>query len=437
FLIHGPTGSGKTTILDAITFALYGECSGSDREVKRIRSDHADPSVLTEVAFDFHLGEEDYRVFRRPEQQRPKKRAEGTTVARARAVLSRRTGLTDDSDEGAILATGWNDVTASVEQLLGFRSDQFRQVVLLPQGQFRRLLLSDSRERQAILEVLFQTEVYRRIEEALKEASREVESSIKDERRRLQFVLEQTQADSAEQLSAELDLARVKLQAVASRVEAAKDREKTLQEQLSRARQAAEKIAELQRSREELSKLEANRAAIDEKRTQLTRATKAAALQAEEKALGQWRKEAEDATRKLEAARKALDRARAGVKSAEENFNREAERHHDREEARRRLSRLEDLTQRVKELDDASKRVAEAGKRLSVVTGELNAATQALEECVSRIEQNQVELREMEKLAGQEELLGRKATELERAHKHRIRLGELRDEESRLIAQRA
>ena len=68
FLIHGPTGAGKTSILDAICFALYGETSGGERQIRHMRSDHADPGMLTEVIFDFALGAETYRVFRRPEQ---------------------------------------------------------------------------------------------------------------------------------------------------------------------------------------------------------------------------------------------------------------------------------------------------------------------------------------------------------------------------------
>ena len=137
FLIHGPTGAGKTTILDAMCFALYGVCSGDDRDTKRVRSDLADSTLPTEVSFDFRLGGEDYRVYRRPEQPKPKRRGSGATIARAEAVLWRRTGLRTDRDEGVVLANQWKSVTDQVERLLGFRSDQFRQVVMLPQGEFR------------------------------------------------------------------------------------------------------------------------------------------------------------------------------------------------------------------------------------------------------------------------------------------------------------
>src|SRR5205823_2740047 len=116
FLIHGPTGSGKTCILDAICFALYGEASGSVRVADRMRSDHASAATLTEVVFDFSLGDESYRVRRAPRQQRPKRKGAGFTTHEPEATLWRRTRCTAAADdEGVPLQDGWSDVTAYVE----------------------------------------------------------------------------------------------------------------------------------------------------------------------------------------------------------------------------------------------------------------------------------------------------------------------------------
>ncbi|HZN67835.1 MAG TPA: AAA family ATPase, partial [Tepidisphaeraceae bacterium] len=90
FLIHGPTGAGKTSILDAITFALYGQASGSLRGARDLRSDHADAATPTEVQFDFSVGESVYRVRRSPEQQRPRKRGAGFATQPQDAALYRR-----------------------------------------------------------------------------------------------------------------------------------------------------------------------------------------------------------------------------------------------------------------------------------------------------------------------------------------------------------
>jgi len=196
FLICGPTGSGKTSLLDALCFALFGDTSGAERSGKQMRSDYADPATPTEVTLDFSVGPERYRVQRSPEQERPKKRGAGTTAQPAGATLWRRTDVTTATGEGSVLASRWGDVTGEVERLLGFRSDQFRQVVMLPQGQFRRVLTASSDDREKILERLFKTEIYRRIEEALKTEARRIKAEHEQARQRGDVILEQAGARS-------------------------------------------------------------------------------------------------------------------------------------------------------------------------------------------------------------------------------------------------
>src|SRR5207237_1914011 len=130
----------------------------------RMRSDHADSKTPTGVTFDFMLGEHSYRVRRSPRQPRPKKRGVGVTMQDAEATLWRRTRA-EEHEEGQPLADGWADVTDYVVELMGFRCDQFRQVVLLPQGQFQKLLMDKTEHRQAILEALFRVERFKRIEQ--------------------------------------------------------------------------------------------------------------------------------------------------------------------------------------------------------------------------------------------------------------------------------
>jgi exonuclease SbcC len=98
FLICGPTGAGKTSLLDAICFALYGDTSGDERDGRQMRSDHAGADVLTEVLFDFSLGERRFRVRRMPEQERAKRRGAGTTTEKQDATLWERTGAADRDD---------------------------------------------------------------------------------------------------------------------------------------------------------------------------------------------------------------------------------------------------------------------------------------------------------------------------------------------------
>lgn len=128
FLIYGPTGSGKTTILDAMCYALYGSTSGDSRTGAHMRSEYASPQEATAVSFRFAIGRKYYRIDRSPEQEIAKKRGTGLKKAAAHAALYK----TDEDGAQEQLVAAKN-VTAAVERLLGFKADQFRQVVLLPQ----------------------------------------------------------------------------------------------------------------------------------------------------------------------------------------------------------------------------------------------------------------------------------------------------------------
>lgn len=183
FLIHGNTGAGKTSLLDALCYALYGDVQGEARSGKAMRSHHAAAETRTEVELHFALGAKRYRVVRRPDFQRPKLKGEGFTEDKAEAELWELPPFTPPGDSGSgvtgdapetpstgyprLSASGVAKTTEAVTALLGFSVDQFRQVVVLPQGQFQRLLQAPSADREALLEALFKTARYSRIQEAL------------------------------------------------------------------------------------------------------------------------------------------------------------------------------------------------------------------------------------------------------------------------------
>ena len=144
FLITGPTGSGKTTILDAITFALYGTPSGDLRDNRSLRSDYATPDHKTEVLFTFSNQDKVYEVTRTPEQELTKQRGEGTRTVPAGASLVE---IRPDGERNILGKTN-NAVTQAIEGILGFQARQFRQLMVLPQGEFRRFLVADSKERK-------------------------------------------------------------------------------------------------------------------------------------------------------------------------------------------------------------------------------------------------------------------------------------------------
>ena len=173
FLISGPTGAGKTSILDAMVYALYGEPSGEVRKTDAIRSDFAEPQNMTRVDFSFAIGEAQYRVERLPKQMVAKKRGTGMREQNASATVYEM-----KDGEWKVIATSAAAIRDTVQRIIGFRKDQFLQVVLLPQGEFRKLLVASTSEREELLHTLFRTELYRKLQDALKAAYDDAKAGI-------------------------------------------------------------------------------------------------------------------------------------------------------------------------------------------------------------------------------------------------------------------
>ena len=170
YLICGDTGAGKTMIFDAICYALFGEASGDSRSGARstssLRSDYAEPTMETYVELFFEYRGSVYRVKRNPDYTRAKVRGEGETKQTAGAEI--------ELPSGQIL-NGVRKVNAEVISILGIDCEQFKQIVMLAQGEFRKLLTADTESREAIFRKLFGTEIYESIQDKLAEESRQLE----------------------------------------------------------------------------------------------------------------------------------------------------------------------------------------------------------------------------------------------------------------------
>ncbi|MFF4672109.1 AAA family ATPase [Streptomyces sp. NPDC001279] len=181
FLLHGPTGAGKTSVLDAVCYALYGSVPGVRQTPGgSLRSDHAPADVPTEVALDLTVGGRRLEVTRRPAQPRPKKKGDGFTTEKAQSRLREY-----EPDGGwRSLSRSHQEIGEEITQLIGMSRDQFCQVVLLPQGDFARFLRADAEARGKLLGRLFDTRRFAAVEDRLAELRRAAEVQVRagDER---------------------------------------------------------------------------------------------------------------------------------------------------------------------------------------------------------------------------------------------------------------
>ena len=160
FVITGSTGAGKTTIFDAISYALYGEASGESRENDSLRSHFAEPDIETFISLEFELRGDIYKIRRSPKQPKKKVRGDGFTEKDAEAVIELPNGK---------VISGVNNVNEKINEILGINKAQFKQIVMLPQGEFKKLLLANSVEREDVFRKIFNTYNFEGIQGLLKD----------------------------------------------------------------------------------------------------------------------------------------------------------------------------------------------------------------------------------------------------------------------------
>ncbi len=294
FLLEGPTGSGKSTVLDAVVYALYGSVAGEGASSERIRSQFAEPSTPSEIDLVFETTHGVYRVLRQPEFFRPKKRGEGTTKQQAKALLWRLGSpdlipevLADTAGQGAGLtpiASRLDEVGREIGTAVGLTRAQFTQTVLLPQNEFARFLRAQTGERQEVLQRVFGTEIYEAIEKQLEQMRREAAQQVDA----ATAGLDQALARFVEAACLEEDDARTELEghARAHRFEELTAQADQIGEGTARAAQEAAGRAQSARAQEGQARSAAEAAAIGLQRIDRRRTLDqlAAALTAQEEA---------------------------------------------------------------------------------------------------------------------------------------------------------
>lgn len=266
YLITGDTGAGKTTIFDAICFALFGEASGGSREANMLRSKYADDDTPTFVEMSFTHGGKEYFIKRNPEYMRPAKRGEGLKKELPNAELH--------MPDGKVI-TKVKDVNSAVTELLGIDRGQFSQIAMLAQGDFLKLLLADTKERQEIFRKLFKTECYQTLQNQLEAERKKSYVACEDARKSVKQYISGIVCMADDQLMLEADKARAGemviddvmelieklLSGDLARKDAAKQQIEGLDKALSevnenigKAKQLEKAVADLEKARAELEK---------------------------------------------------------------------------------------------------------------------------------------------------------------------------------------
>ena len=377
FLIHGMTGAGKTTILDAIAFVLYGEASGSDRSGTMLRSDFVDKKVKTEVELTFSLGEKVYRIHRRPTYQ-----VEGNKhKTQGEASLYE---LADGNE--TLVASHPKEVTDRIETLTGFQCSEFRQVVLLPQGEFRSFLTAKSAERGELMTTLFHTEKYGVLEQKLKARAGVILEESKENQRKQEGLLEQAAAESLEALQKQAESERDGLTGKKEAAAAAGEKNAAAQKALADESVLDgwfEKLAKAEAAQKEDVKKQAD---VDGYRARLARAAKAATLLDKEANAEAAEKRAKKSTADAQRAEKALKKAEAIAADAQAVWASAEAGKEEREDAKLRVQKLGEAQERLQVLALLKQQAAEAETAAAKEAAAQKKALAAADEARKKVE---------------------------------------------------
>ena len=349
YLITGDTGAGKTTIFDAITYALYGEASGESRESSMLRSKYAAPETPTFVELTFLNGGKTYTVRRNPEYTRPKTRGTGTTVQKADAELT--------MPDGRII-TKARDVTAAVTDIVGVDREQFARIAMIAQGEFRKLLLAQTDERKAIFRQIFHTGQYQALQNRLKEEAAALDRQCGELEAGLRQAAGSIRCDAPETLPDALDT----------------DALLAALDTLLRADEAA------------LTQAQAEHAQTETQREQvLSDLGKAEALEAARGKLAEAESAWTEAQAEMKAAQAALDTATASQPEIRSR--------------RQDITRLEDALRRYEQLDTLRAQAEAERKRLAQKRSDLDAARARTDAAAKALETARGKLSGQPKLA--------------------------------------
>ena len=422
FVISGKTGSGKTTIFDGISYAIYGKASGEDRNGQDLRSQFAKDDILTEVSLLFTLRNKTYHIIRSPQQEKRKERGEGYRTINATAELY----VIDHKGNSQLIAANVRDVDEKIKEIMIIDSNQFRQILMIPQGEFRKLLTSESKEKEVILQRLFHTQIYKRIEEKLKESASELKKSVEKQVENRNHELRQIHSIYNDELKGflesgsendilimpllldEVSTMTHELEGLAHKLKEKKEERDGLQQKLY----DAEAIVKQMKARDDLAKRNKELAGEQERFIQIEKeiklAHKAALLAHQEEICHHLKKELDGTNLELVALRTKVGSLEVLLNELEVSLNQEKNREDERRAVAEEISRLQNMKSDVYSLADVQQEFDQLEKTINMN----KLKKRELEEKLNTLDSRVKELVEEKKIIEQAQL-----SFVENAHK--------------------
>ncbi len=385
FGIYGQTGSGKSTIFSAMTFALFGKPAKEDQDPSSVRSDHAEASLQTEVEFVFDIGVRRFVILRRPEQMRPKQRGDGETRSSHEAFLFDASGLLlDDIREGQrgkiIAEKKVGVVDAAVSEMLGYGPEQFRQIVLLPQGRFETFLSAKTKERLDILRDLFDVSLYRNLAAKLKDDADAAERLVRQERELCVRRLAAEGFESTDALASGVSEAQAHYAELLEGEKVARQSFLATQSSLQQAEKVEAQFKAVEAAQNILGTLQAEKVDIDRLADQVVKAERARLLADPESSVETAALDVLNAEASRNDEQKKSTQANTVADSAAKALREENGRAGEADVLRKQVEELERHQQilsksvgRRSEVEQAEKSEAEADGKLKTAVGHLTA----------------------------------------------------------------
>jgi len=394
FVISGPTGSGKTTIFDGISFALYGQGSGSDRNnAHMLRSQFAEDHLHTSVDFIFEQQGKTYRIFRQlPHLKKGNKHPSGDKYEFFQ--------ITETGEVPAVDRQIVTEINPKIEELIGLTEDQFKQIVMLPQGEFRKLLTSETRNKEAILRQIFKTEKYRKLNDRLKEKRARAKDEFKAIEIKQESHIEQIKAklpvreESSlfQRLTKEHYTTEQLITGLAGEISYYKDKLEKDQQALGETQQAAkeahnnyhkakniqDKFKELEDKEKQEQQLQKQAEKMKVKDTRRKKAEEANKIIAYEKQVTDWTKTVKTTRQENIEAQTAKQESTLQLKQAEKTYAEEMNKEKEREGARKSLESLQNYLPIVEKIAEEKGNLARMQANLRKEQEELNKLDQAV-----------------------------------------------------------